>query len=390
MIPYGRHNIDQADIDAVIDVLKSDWLTCGPVVDRFEDELSKTVGAKFSISCSNGTTALHLALLALDIKNDDVVLVPAVTFLATANAVRYVNADIVFVDVDPNTGLMTAKTLEEAILKNKHRNLKALINVHLAGQCDNLEKIFKVARDHNLLIIEDAAHAIGTIYVSEDNSKHYIGSNDYCDITTFSFHPVKTIAMGEGGAITTNDLNIANKVKSFRSHGMIRDENKWINEHERTGPWYYEMHDLGYNYRLSDINCALGLSQLLKLSDFKTKRAELVKVYDYLFLGLENLQPLKRNIFSDTSWHLYVLLIDFDFLGATRKDLMIKLKTYGIGTQVQYIPVYKQPYYKKLYGEIKLSGAEEYYNRCLSIPLYNGLSENEIQKISTTLKMILC
>ena len=379
MIPYGRHCIDQSDIDAVMKVLQGDWLTCGPIVERFEQKLENVVSAKHAVACSNGTTALHLAMLALGIKARDVVLVPAITFLASANAARYVEADVVFVDVDPTTGLMTSDTLEEAILNNKDKNLKAVVNVHLAGQCENLEKIYKVARKHNLLIIEDAAHAIGTIYIDENDARYPIGSNAFSDVTTFSFHPVKAIAMGEGGAVTTNDLAIAKKLKLLRSHAMVRDASEW--QGNESGPWYYEMQELGYNYRISDINCALGLSQLKKLVQFKAERQKIVELYDNEFSQLQNIIPLKKLSCSRTAWHLYVVLIEFDKLGQSRADLMNRLKEKGIGTQVHYIPVHKQPYYKKLYGEQNLSGAENYYSRCLSLPLYVGLKEEDQQHV---------
>ncbi len=387
MNPYGRHSIDQVDIEAVIDVLKSDWLTCGPVIDLFEKALAKTVVAKYAVSCSNGTTALHLALLALDITKNDVVFVPAITFLASANAVRYVGADVVFVDVDPTTGLITPQTLEDAIIKNKNKNLKAVINVHLAGQCDDLDEICKVARNYGLFIIEDAAHAIGTHYISKEGRSYPIGSNAYSDLTTFSFHPVKTIAMGEGGAITTNDPSLAQKLKIFRSHGMIREASQWINRDEETGPWYYEMNELGYNYRVSDINCALGLSQLQKLEKFKESRAQLVQKYDELFEETKNLIPLRKLYSSDTAWHLYILLIDFQAFGVARRHLMEHLKELEIGSQVHYIPLYKQPYYKKIYGEMSLPGAEEYYSKCLSLPLYMGIDNHQIEQIAHDLKL---
>lgn len=374
MIPYGRHYLDETDINAVIEVLKSDWLTCGPVVKSFENKLSETVNAYYTVSCSNGTTALHLALLALDVCQHDVVLVPAITFLASANAARYVGAEVVFVDVDPTTGLMTAQTLEDAILKNKDKNLKAVINVHLAGQCENLEMICKVARKYGLRIIEDAAHAIGTCYISEAGNSYPIGSNTYSDLTTFSFHPVKTIAVGEGGAVTTNDEMIARRLRNLRSHGMVKESTQWLNQCEEKGPWYYEMHELGYNYRISDINCALGLRQLQKLEKFKQNRAQLVQKYDELFKSINNLNPLRKIRFSNTSWHLYILLIDFQALKLNRKSLMKILQEKGVGTQVHYIPVYKQPYYRKRYGDMSLSGAEEYYSKVLSIPLYVGLT----------------
>lgn len=389
MIPYGRHNIDQHDIDAVVEVLKSDWLTCGPIVNLFEQKLATIVSSKHVISCSNGTTALHLALLALGISEKDFVLVPAITFLASANAVRYVGANVIFVDVDPKTGLMTAETLEKAILDNKGKNLKAVINVHLGGQCEDLEKIHEVSRQYGLKIIEDAAHAIGTRYKNSDKKFILIGSNSYSDITTFSFHPVKTIAMGEGGAITTNSEQLDKKIRELRSHGMLRNQSDWLNNNEEKGPWYYEMHELGYNYRISDINCALGLSQLNKLESFKDQRNKIVKKYDELLKNFEFIKPVCKLLKSDPAWHLYVLLFDFKSLGFTREQIMEHLKENGIGTQVHYIPLYKQPYYKKLYGEIKLEGAEDYYSKCLSLPLYLGLRANQIDQIVNQIDQIV-
>ena len=375
MIPYGRHFIDQKDIDAVIQVLRSDWLTCGSMVDEFEDALAKVVNAKYAIACSNGTTALHLAMLALSVGSGDAVLVPAITFLASANAARYVGADVVFVDVDSSTGLMTATTLEKTILTNTDKSLKAIVNVHLAGQCEDLEAIYKIAKKYNLLIIEDAAHAIGTIYIDHNNKKYPIGSNAFSDITTFSFHPVKTIAMGEGGAITTNDLKIAKKLKLLRSHGIVREKSEW--KGDGSGPWYYEMQELGYNYRISDINCALGFSQLEKLDMFKLERTKIVKFYDDAFANSEYIKPIKKLNYSDTAWHLYIVHIDYEKTGKSRAQLMEDLRNNGIGTQVHYIPLYKQPYYKKKIGDIKLSNAEVYYSKCLSLPLYVGLKQND-------------
>lgn len=380
MIHYGKHCIDQCDIDAVVSVLKSDWLTCGPMVEAFENELCKTVNSQYAVACSNGTTALHLALLALDLGVGDTVLVPAITFLASANAARYVGADVVFVDVDPHTGLMTAETLESAILQNKNKSLKAVVNVHLAGQCGDLEAIYKVARHHNLFIVEDAAHALGTVYRDKSQKKHPVGANAFSDLTTFSFHPVKTIAMGEGGAITTNDPKIAKRMSLLRSHGIVREASEWLNN-ELTGPWYYEMQALGYNYRVSDIHCALALSQLTKLEQFKAERTKIVHVYDNAFSKLKHISTLEKNEQSDSAWHLYVILIDFKALGKTRAQYMKDLQERGIGTQVHYIPVYRQPYYQKLYGSISLSGAENYYSKCLSLPLFVGLTAEDQHSI---------
>ncbi len=380
MINYGKHCIEQDDIDAVIQVLKSDWLTCGPVVEAFENELCKTVHAQHAVSCSNGTTALHLALLALGLGVGDTVLIPAITFLASANAVRYVGADVVFVDVDPQTGLMTVETLEAAILQNKQKSLRAVVNVHLAGQCEDLEAIFQVARKYNLLIIEDAAHALGTVYIDKKGKQYPIGSNGFSDLTTFSFHPVKTIALGEGGAITTNDPKIAKRMSLLRSHGMVKEASEWFN-HESTGPWYYEMQELGYNYRVSDINCALGLSQLKKLAQFKNKRTEIVHFYDNAFSNIQHVKPLKKPTHSDSAWHLYIVHIDYKKIKKTRAEVMNQLKEKKIQTQVHYIPVYRQPYYKKLYGNIRLSCAEQYYESCLSLPLYVSLEDKQLDAI---------
>ncbi len=384
MIPYGRHFIDQEDIDSVIEVLQSDWLTCGPSVDKFEDSLAKTVEADYAVACSNGTTALQLSMLALGLGIGDVILVPAITFLASANAARHIGADIVFVDVDSSTGLMTSVTLEEAILTNKNKSLKAVVNVHLAGQCENLEAIYEIAKKYNLLIIEDAAHAIGTVYLDQNNKKHPIGSNAFSDITTFSFHPIKTIAMGEGGAITTNNFKIAKNLKLLRSHGMIREKSEWISD--GSGPWYYEMQDLGFNYRVSDINCALGISQLKKLSKFKFERHKMVQFYDNAFTNNNNIIPITKLKYSDTAWHLYILHIEYEKIKKSRMQVMIELKDNGIATQVHYIPLYKQPYYKKLYGDVNLHGCELYYSKCLSLPLYIGLKQEEQSNIIELLK----
>ena len=384
MIPYGRHFIDQQDIDSVIQVLQGDWLTCGPSVDKFEVLLAKAVGAEHAVACSNGTTALQLSMLALGLGVGDVILVPAITFLASANAVKYIGADIIFVDVDSSTGLMTSMTLEAAILANKSKSLKAVVNVHLAGQCENLEAIYEVAKKYNLLIIEDAAHAIGSIYIDQNNKKHSIGSNAFSDITTFSFHPVKTIAMGEGGAITTNNFKVAKKLKLLRSHGMIREKSEWINDD--SGPWYYEMQELGFNYRVSDINCALGASQLKKLDMFKLERHKMVQFYDSAFANNKNINPIKKLNHSDTAWHLYIVCIDYEKIKKSRIQVMMALKENDIGTQVHYIPLYKQPYYKKLYGDIKLYGCESYYSSCLTLPLYIGLKQEQQIKIIELLK----
>jgi UDP-4-amino-4,6-dideoxy-N-acetyl-beta-L-altrosamine transaminase len=381
-LPYGHQSIDQEDIQAVVSTLQSDWLTQGPAIEEFEKHLCQYTKAKHAISCSNGTTALHLALAAIGITSDHAVIVPSITFVATANAVEYVGGTVLFADVDPNTGLMTAETLVQTIQKYKDDyKIKALIHVHLAGQCENLSEIYKTAKNFDLFVIEDAAHAIGTNYI-KDKDFSPIGSCQYSDLTTFSFHPVKTITTGEGGAVLTNDASVAERIYNLRSHGLIKNSKHWLqnelafDDHQNPNPWYYEMHEVGFNYRLTDISCALGLQQLKKLNQFKKTRTELVATYDSSFQSA-TIQPMKKNAWSDTSWHLYVVHIDFTKIKKSRAVVMNSLKNKNIGTQVHYIPVHLQPYYKKKYGQQILPGAEKYYSSCLSIPLYVGLQNEE-------------
>lgn len=394
-IPYGRHALDEDDLKSVEAVLKGDWLTGGSVVEDFEKKLCAIAHSPFAVSCSNGTTALHLAMLALDIGPGDVVIVPAITFLASANAARFVGADVVFADVDPDTGLMTASTLEQAITGYREPSkIKAVINVDLNGQCGDLEAIYKVAQKYHLSVLEDAAHAIGTCYIDSKGQKHVIGANQYSDLTTFSFHPVKTIAAGEGGAVTCKSEKLAERLKLLRCHGMIRTKENWqytdqgFDETNTPNPWYYEMQDLGYNYRISDINCALGLNQLTKLDQFKVQRQRMAEKYDAILKDIAHISPLTKSPTSDTAWHLYVIKIDFKGIGKTRAHVMNSLRDQGIGTQVHYMPLYRQPYYRKLYGTQELPGAEAYFDSCLSIPLYIGLTDQQQETIGNALKAL--
>lgn len=392
-MPYGRHALDENDIKAVETVLQGDWLTGGANVDDFEQKLCQVTEAPFAIACSNGTTALHLAMLALDVGPGDVVVVPAITFLASANAARFVGADVVFADVDPDTGLLTAATLEQAITSySDPSKIKAVINVHLNGQCENLEAIYAVAQKYGLYVVEDAAHAIGTHYIDSTGQKHSIGANHYSDLTTFSFHPLKTIATGEGGAVTCKSEKLATHLKLARCHGMIRTKENWQNEAQgfdeagTPNPWYYEMHELGYNYRISDINCALGLNQLTKIDQFKKDRNRMVEKYDASLKNIPHLSFLKRNPSSDPAWHLYVVKIDFKSLGKSRAQVMNTLRDQNIGSQVHYMPLYRHPYYEKLYGANSLPGAEAYFESCLSIPLYIGLTDQQQETVVSALK----
>jgi UDP-4-amino-4,6-dideoxy-N-acetyl-beta-L-altrosamine transaminase len=391
-LPYGRQVIEDDDIAAVVEALQSDYLTTGPRVGEFEDALVEVTGAKHAIACSNGTAALHLAARALDLGPGTTTIVPAITFLASANAIRLNGGDVVFADVDPNSGLMRPEDLLEALARCPGGKAHAVVNVHLAGQCGDVAEIERIARANDLRVIDDACHALGTS-VRVDGVPHKIGGNDFADVTCFSFHPVKTIAMGEGGAVTTNDSEIAKRIARDRNHGMTRDTGEFTQDADAfdqggdANPWYYEMAAPGLNYRVPDILCALGLSQLTKLGRFLTRRRALVATYDAL---LQQLAPqvvtLKRTPNVQPAWHLYVALIDFAALDLDRAAVMRRLAAQGIGTQVHYFPVYRQPYYKAAHPQLHLAGAEDYYRRCLSLPLYPSMSTDDVTRVVCALK----
>jgi UDP-4-amino-4,6-dideoxy-N-acetyl-beta-L-altrosamine transaminase len=394
VLPYGRHAIDEDDIAAVRAVLCGDWLTTGPAVRLFEAALADRVGAAHAISCNSATAGLHLACLALDLKPGEAVIVPAITFVATSNAARLVGAEAVFADVDPDTGLMEAAHLARAIDEAHRRGLKPriVLPVHLAGQCADMAAIATVARAHDLAIVEDACHAIGTVETRPDGTEIPVGSCAYSDMAIFSFHPVKTVAAGEGGAVTTQSDALAERLRRLRSHGIVRDETQFEDRVEAfeqavVNPWYYEMVELGLNYRLSDLNCALALSQLKKLDRFVATRRSLAALYD---ARLADLAPILRRAprRADTrpGWHLYTVLIDFDAAGITRGALMRDLESDGIRTQVHYIPVPRQPYYRRRYGDATLPGADAYYRRTLSLPLYVGLSGADVERVAVALE----
>jgi len=391
LLPYGRHFIDEDDIEAVTRVLRGDYLTTGPAVPAFEAALANYVGAKEALACSSGTAALHLAALALGLGPGDTVIVPAITFLATANAARFVGAEIVFADVDPDTGLMTPEHLKAALADLPPTGKRALFNVHFSGQCEDVETLAKIAREARLAIVDDACHAIGTEYRTASGAWHKIGSNAHADLTCFSFHPVKTIAMGEGGAVSVNDAELAARIKRYRNHGAERDPAKLNEPFSRDlsgmpAPWAYEMTEPGYNYRASDIHCALGLSQLKKLPQFVRERRALAALYDKLLAPLwPAVRPLGQRGAVIPAWHLYVTHIDFAQTGLTRGELMATLRGKGIGTQVHYIPVARQPYYKSRYGEPDLPGADTYYQSCLSLPLFVGMTEDDVARVADAL-----
>lgn len=392
-LPYGRQIIDDDDIAAVTRVLKSDFLTTGPATEAFEEALTRQTGAEHAVSFSSGTAALHLAALALDLGPGDLVVVPTITFLATANAARYVGADVIFADVDPDSGLMEAGHLEAALAGADGAKVKAVFPVHLAGQSPDLAAIGDVARRHGLRIVEDACHALGATYANETGKACRVGACEHGELAAFSFHPVKTVAMGEGGALTTNDAALAARLRNLRNHGMIKATDRFVNTDMAfaadgsANPWYYEMQAPGFNFRASDIHCALGLSQLKKLERFVEIRRRLVESYDRKLAPLAPLvQPLGRVPGCRPGWHLYIALVDFGAAGVSRAEVMGQLREKGIGTQVHYIPVHQQPYYRDRYGETNLPGAEAYYARCLSLPLFVGMDETDVDRVADALR----
>lgn len=375
-LSYGAQYIDDDDCDAVMAVLRSDRLTCGAQVEGFEAALAQKIDADYVVTCSNGTAGLHLAAMALDIKPGDKVIVPTVTFLATANAPHFCGAEIVFCDVDPQTGLMTPDTFLAA-LDMAGEGVKAVFPVHLSGHVCDMEGIASIARSRNIAIVEDACHALGSLYKGRP-----VGNCEYSDMTMFSFHPVKNIAMGEGGVITTNNPVYAEKLRLDRAHGMIRVDTE-------NRPWFYEMPAPGLNYRLTDIQCALGLSQLKKLDMFKAKRQELRQAYaDALqpYGDFVKIVPMAAE--SDPCWHLCVVQIDFDRLATDRGTVMRRLAALNIGTQVHYIPVHTQPYYRNL-KQYDLPMAQAYYDRVLSLPLHMNMDTDAVRTIVENLACIL-
>ncbi len=370
-IPYGKQTIEQDDIDSVIEVLKSPFITTGPKAKEFEDAIKQFCGAKYCISVSNGTAALHISSLALLNKNDKVLTTPN-SFLATSNSILYANAKPIFIDIaqDGNINL----DLCEEYLKNDS-TIKAIYGVSFSGNMLNQEKLAHLKKTYNIKIVEDNAHSIGAVY---DNIK--AGSCINSDISIFSFHPVKHITTGEGGAITTNSKILYDKMLKLRNHGIIKTDDM--------KPWEYEMIDLGFNYRITDIQCALGITQLKKLPEFIKKRVQLAKNYDKAF----NNSPIKPlyNYNGKSSYHLYVVLIDFTKFSITKEQLFIKLKEKNINIQLHYMPINKQPYYKSLgYGDENTPNMDKYYEQCLSLPIYPLLSDEEQNYVIETILNII-
>lgn len=384
-LPYGRQSVDEDDIAAVAAVLRSDFLTGGPGVASFEAAFAATAGAKHAVACSSGTAALHLSAIALGLGPGDHVVVPNITFLATANALRFVGAEVVFADVDPDTSLLSSETLAAAFDRAKAAGQKvsAVFPVHMAGQLADIDSLVEVAGP-NCVMVEDACHALG----ASDAAGKPAGACRKTSLACFSLHPVKVIAGGEGGVVTTNDDELARRLRLARNHGMERDADRIVNcelglaSNGEMNPWYYEMSEPGFNYRLSDIHAALAESQLLKLDQFVRRREALVSRYDRLLAPLAALvQPMGRVAHCAPAWHLYVALIDFGTLGRDRASVMRQLRKAGIGTQVHYLPLNRQPYYRERYGPIELPGGDSWYARALSLPLFPTMADADVDRV---------
>ena len=377
MIPYGRQDINQADIDAVIGVLKSDLLTQGPVVPAFEGAVANKVNAKYAVAVNSATSALHIACLALGLKQGDWLWTSPITFVASANCALYCGAQVDFVDIDPATYNLCPKELENKLIvaEREGRLPKIVIPVHLTGQACDMRAIQALAKKYHFKIIEDASHAIGGKYLDQ-----YIGGCQYSDITVFSFHPVKIITTGEGGMAVTNDESLASKMRLFRSHGITKEASEMTKVPD--GLWYYEQIDLGFNYRMTDIQAALGLSQFTRLDDFVALRHVVSNQYQVLLKDLPVITPyVMPGAFS--SLHLYVVQLQSkDDVKAAHKKLFDYMRSREIGVSLHYIPIYRHPYYLK-YGYVKSAypNAEDYYSRAISLPVYPNLRAEEIQAI---------
>lgn len=366
-IPYGRQSITQEDIDAVVETLKKPYLTQGPKVKEFEDCFAEYVGAKYAVAVANGTAALHLCTLALGVNEDSNVITTPITFAASANCVRYCGGKVTFADIDSTTAIIDIESIKKILEASPIGTYQGIIPVDFAGHAVNLEELRALADQYKLWIIEDACHAPGGFFTDSKGKKQACGSGAYADLAIFSFHPVKHIACGEGGMITTNDKALYDKLMTLRTHGITKDADLLEENH---GGWYYEMQTLGYNYRLPDILCALGLSQLQKADVGLERRRALASKYDEAFenAGIRYLPSPKDN---GHAYHLYIVLVE------NRKFLYQKLKGEGIHAQIHYIPVHTLPYYKKLYGEQSFPYAEKYYEQCISLPMYPTLTDEQ-------------
>jgi UDP-4-amino-4,6-dideoxy-N-acetyl-beta-L-altrosamine transaminase len=384
MIPYGKQSINQADIDAVINVLKSDYLTQGPQVPLFEELVASYCGAKFSVAVNSATSALHIACLAVNLGEGDWLWTSPNTFVASANCALYCGAQVDFVDIDSQTYNLCANALEKKLKVAKLKNAlpKVVIPVHFAGQSCDMRRIYQLSQEYGFKIIEDASHAIGGKYLGQS-----IGVCQYSDITIFSFHPVKIITTAEGGLATTNSRDLATKMDLLRSHGITRDPKLMTKIPD--GSWYYQQIDLGFNYRMTEIQAALGVSQMKRLDQFVAKRHELQKRYDLLLKELPIKAPYQGpDCYS--ALHLYPIQLELESINKTQSKVFNELRDHGLGVNLHYIPVHTQPYYRKMGFKLgDFPEAESYYNRAISIPLYQSLTFAQQDQVVTALKKVL-
>jgi UDP-4-amino-4,6-dideoxy-N-acetyl-beta-L-altrosamine transaminase len=381
ILPYGRQWIDDSDVKAVVAALNSSFLTQGPEVELFESEIAEATGAKYCVAVCNATAALHIAVAALELERGSEGITSPNTFVASANCLAYNGHVPRFADIDERTYCIDPAQ----IMMQINEKTKVVIPVDFAGQPADMAAIRKLADKNGLYLIEDAAHAIGSSYPNG----RAIGSCAYSDMTIFSFHPVKTITTGEGGAVTTNDESLFRKLRLLRTHGIEKDPARLS---KNPGPWFHEMVNLGYNYRLTDVQAALGRSQMKKLGDFKKRRRDIVARYNEAFKNEPHLKIPYETPGADSCFHLYVVMIDFRAIGKDRAAVMAQLRERGVGSQVLYIPVYAQPYYRKTYGykATDFPKTEAYYEQALSLPLFPKMSDFDVQRVIDSVIAVVC
>jgi UDP-4-amino-4,6-dideoxy-N-acetyl-beta-L-altrosamine transaminase len=384
MIPYGRQSISEDDIRAVVEVLRSDFLTQGPVVGQFEDAICNYTGSAFAVAANSGTSALHIACRALNLRQGDILWTSPITFVASANCALYCGAEVDFIDIDPHTYNISMKALEQKLklAEAAGRLPKVIVPVHMCGLSCDMEAISTLSKRYGFFVIEDACHAIGGLYREES-----IGSCRYSDITVFSFHPVKTITTGEGGMATTSQKELAEKMILLRSHGITRDTEKMTQESD--GPWYYQQIELGYNYRMTDLQAALGISQLKRLDDFVRRRNEIAHRYDELLADI----PIQSQCRSEgiySAMHLYVIRLDESRLDKSRLQIINELHQEGVAVNVHYIPVHTQPWYEKIgFKNGDFPEAERFYEKAISLPIYPDLQDDELLTVVDSLHRVV-
>lgn len=382
MIFYGKQSIDENDIDAVVEVLKSDFLTQGPAIEKFEKCVAEYCGAKYAVAVTSATAALHISCLSAGLGKDDILWTSPITFTASANCGRYCGADVDFVDIDPSTYNMSIAELEKK-LQAAEIKPRVVVPVHLAGQSCEMDKIYKLSQKYGFKVIEDASHAIGADY-----KETKVGCCKYSDMTVFSFHPVKIVTTGEGGMVLTNDKGLYEKLVLYRSHGITRDPKLMTGTAD--GPWYYQQIDLGFNYRMTDMQAALGYSQMQKVNEFVSKRRYLAKRYNELLKNINGIQLPDQNEDTKSSWHLYVVRVDFSKISKTKNQIFAEMKEKGICLNLHYIPVHTQPYYENLgFKGGDFPNSEKYYEEAFTLPLYYSLTDEQQDHIVKSLVEVL-